>query len=306
VDFAGLGLVIIDEQHRFGVAQRLALLGKAPAGTQPHQLVMTATPIPRTLAMSLYGDLDTSVLDELPPGRKPVTTRVLAASRRAELVERLQHVFAEGAQAYWVCTLIEESDALQAQAAEVCFNELIDALPGVAIELVHGRLSAAEKEARMQRFKSGEVKLLVATTVIEVGVDVPNASCMVIENAERLGLSQLHQLRGRVGRGQRQSVCLLLYQPPLGQMARARLGAMRDSNDGFFLAEEDLRLRGPGEWLGTRQAGELVFRVADLVRDERLLAPARELAGIIDRDYPERIEPLLARWLKGAELFADV
>ena len=306
VAFHRLGLVIIDEQHRFGVAQRLALLGKAPAGTQPHQLVMTATPIPRTLAMSLYGDLDTSELDELPPGRKPVTTRVLAASRRAELVKRLQQIFAEGAQAYWVCTLIEESEQLQAQAAEVCFNELACALPGITIELVHGRLNAREKDARMQRFKSGEVQLLVATTVIEVGVDVPNASCMVIENAERLGLSQLHQLRGRVGRGQRQSVCLLLYQPPLGQLAKARLGAMRDSNDGFFLAEEDLRLRGPGEWLGTRQAGELVFRVADLVRDERLLEPARALAERISREHPEALEPLLARWLKGAESFADV
>lgn len=306
VSFARLGLVIIDEQHRFGVQQRLALLGKSPAGFQPHQLVMTATPIPRTLAMSVYGDLDTSLLDELPPGRKPVTTRVLAAARRPELVERLKKIFDEGAQAYWVCTLIEESDLLQARAAEVCCAELREALPQMTIELVHGRMTATEKQAVMQRFKEGAIQLLVATTVIEVGVDVANASCMVIENAERLGLSQLHQLRGRVGRGSRQSVCMLLYEPPLGQQARARLSAMRDSCDGFYLAEEDLRLRGPGEWLGTRQAGELVFRVADLVRDEALLAPAHELAAKLARDCPQHIEPLLARWLKGAEHYADV
>lgn len=306
VDFADLGLAIIDEQHRFGVQQRLSLLSRGRQEHQPHQLIMTATPIPRTLAMSVYGDLDTSVLDELPPGRKPVETVVLATERRAEVVARLARVLREGAQVYWVCTLIEESDVLEAQAAETTLAELASALPDVVLELVHGRMNAAEKEQRMQRFKRGEARLLVATTVIEVGVDVPNASFMVIENAERLGLSQLHQLRGRVGRGNIQSYCVLLYQSPLGQLAKARLMAMRDSNDGFFLAEEDLRLRGPGEWLGTRQAGELVFRVADLVRDERLLMPARELAQKIRQETPTAIPALLSRWLKGGELYAEV
>ncbi len=306
VAFADLGLAIIDEQHRFGVQQRLALIEKGPAGTQPHQLVMTATPIPRTLAMSVYGDLDTSVIDELPPGRKPVQTSVLAGERRPDLIARLRKVLKEGAQVYWVCTLIEESDALQAQAAEVTRDELQEALPDIRIDLVHGRMNAREKEERMQAFKAKQSQLLVATTVIEVGVDVPNASYMVIDNAERLGLSQLHQLRGRVGRGGKQSFCVLLYQPPVGQHAQARLNAMRQSNDGFFLAEEDLRLRGPGEWLGTRQAGELAFRVADLVRDERLLATAHQLATTISQQHPDRVPLLMTRWLKGGELYAEV
>lgn len=306
VAFQRLGLVIIDEQHRFGVQQRLDLLAKAPDDMRPHQLTMTATPIPRTLTMSLYGDLDTSLLDELPPGRQPVTTRVLPASRHDELVARLGQIFSSGQQAYWVCTLIEESEELQAQAAEVRFEELVETLPNIRIGLIHGRLSSAEKTERMQEFKQGKTQLLVATTVIEVGVDVPNAGCMVIENAERLGLSQLHQLRGRVGRGTDKSVCLLLYQPPLGQQAKARLTAMRDSNDGFLLAEEDLRLRGPGEWLGTRQAGELVFRVADLARDESLLEQAKQLASQLPQQSPQLITPLLARWLKGGEGYASV
>lgn len=306
VSFARLGLVIIDEQHRFGVQQRLALLSKAPDGMQPHQLVMTATPIPRTLAMSLYGDLDTSVIDELPPGRQPIDTRVLDASRELELIARLDGLLADGAQAYWVCTLIEESELLQAQAAEKRHATLVQQLPDVCIALVHGRMTPAEKEATMQQFKAGDIQLLVATTVIEVGVDVPNASCMVIENAERLGLSQLHQLRGRVGRGSRKSVCLLLYQPPLGETAQRRLSAMRNSSDGFYLAEEDLRLRGPGEWLGTRQAGELVFRVADLVRDEALMNRAKALARQLHEDQPDIANELIARWFRHANVYAGV
>ncbi|MBL7251994.1 ATP-dependent DNA helicase RecG [Alloalcanivorax marinus] len=307
VAFQRLGLIIIDEQHRFGVQQRLALREKGRFDNQvPHQLTLTATPIPRTLAMSVYGDLDTSVIDEMPPGRKPIQTLALPAGRRDAVVERIRAACRDGTQAYWVCTLIEESDELQARAAEVTFEDLREALPDLTVELVHGRMKAKEKQERMARFASGEAQLLVATTVIEVGVDVPNATLMVMENAERLGLAQLHQLRGRVGRGGDQSYCLLLYDTPLSQTAKKRLAVMRDTSDGFVIAEEDLKLRGPGEWLGTRQTGDLAFRIADLVRDEALMAPAREVASALLARYPRRVDRLLRRWLRGGEHFADV
>ncbi|MCH2557853.1 MAG: ATP-dependent DNA helicase RecG [Alcanivorax sp.] len=307
VAFQRLGLIIIDEQHRFGVQQRLALREKGRFGNQvPHQLTLTATPIPRTLAMSVYGDLDTSVIDEMPPGRKPIQTLALPTSRRDDVVARIRAACLEGTQAYWVCTLIEESDELQAQAAEATFETLREALPELTVELVHGRMKAKEKQERMGRFSRGEAQLLVATTVIEVGVDVPNATLMVMENAERLGLAQLHQLRGRVGRGGAQSYCLLLYQTPLSQTAKKRLAVMRDTSDGFVIAEEDLKLRGPGEWLGTRQTGDLAFRIADLVRDEALMAPARQVAAELLAHHPHQVERLLRRWLRGGEDFADV
>ena len=307
VCFHRLGLTIIDEQHRFGVHQRLALREKGRFGDQvPHQLVLTATPIPRTLAMSLYGDLDTSVIDELPPGRQAIETVVISESRRPQVIERIRNACVGGAQAYWVCTLIDESETLQASAAELTWSTLQEALPELHIELVHGRLKPQEKAQRMARFANGEAQLLVATTVIEVGVDVANASLMVIENAERLGLSQLHQLRGRVGRGSEKSYCVLMYSTPLSQTAQRRLAVMRETNDGFRIAEEDLRLRGPGEWLGTRQTGELAFRIVDLMRDEALMEPAREMAEIMQRDYPQHIEPLIRRWLKGGENYADI
>ncbi|MDF1628235.1 MAG: ATP-dependent DNA helicase RecG [Alcanivoracaceae bacterium] len=307
VNFHRLGLTIIDEQHRFGVHQRLALREKGHIGDQvPHQLVLTATPIPRTLAMSVYGDLDTSVIDELPPGRQAIDTVVISESRRPQVIERIRNACMAGAQAYWVCTLIEESEALQASAAELTWTLLQEALPELDIELVHGRLKTQEKADRMARFAKGQAQLLVATTVIEVGVDVANASLMVIENAERLGLSQLHQLRGRVGRGSEKSYCVLMYSTPLSQTAQRRLAVMRETNDGFRIAEEDLRLRGPGEWLGTRQTGELAFRVADLIRDEALMEPAREMAEMMQRDYPQHVEPLIRRWLKGGENYADI
>ncbi len=284
VDFSRLGLVIIDEQHRFGVHQRLALRDKGRTGEQrPHQLVMTATPIPRTLAMTVYADLDTSVIDELPPGRQPVKTVAVSQERREEVIQSVRKACAAGQQAYWVCTLIEESDVLQCQAAEKTAAMLAECLPELRIGLVHGRLAAAEKEALMAAFKAGALDLLVATTVIEVGVDVPNASLMIIENPERLGLAQLHQLRGRVGRGARQSSCVLLYQPPLSETARERLAVLRASNDGFEIARRDMELRGPGEVLGTRQTGEMQFHIADLLRDEALLtsveAGGRTAAG---------------------------
>ncbi len=307
VAFQRLGLIIIDEQHRFGVQQRLALREKGRnAGLVPHQLTLTATPIPRTLAMSVYGDLDTSVIDEMPPGRRPVQTLALPASRRDAIVARIRAACLGGAQAYWVCTLIEESDELQAQAAEATFAALQEALPEIVVELVHGRMKAKEKQARMARFVAGQAQLLVATTVIEVGVDVANATLMVMDNAERLGLAQLHQLRGRVGRGGEQSYCLLLYQTPLSQTARKRLSVMRDTSDGFVIAEEDLKLRGPGEWLGTRQTGELAFRIADLMRDEALMEPARKVATALLQRYPQRVERLLRRWLRGGQDYADV
>jgi ATP-dependent DNA helicase RecG len=305
VVFRDLALVIIDEQHRFGVHQRLALRDKGRSGDSvPHQLVLTATPIPRTLAMTAYADLDVSVIDELPPGRTPVATAALANSRRGEVVERIRAACAEGRQAYWVCTLIEESDVLQAQAAEVTFAELGSALPGLRIGLVHGRMKPAEKQAAMQAFKSGEIALLVATTVIEVGVDVPNASLMVIENSERLGLAQLHQLRGRVGRGSAKSSCVLMYQPPLSGAARQRLDVMRETNDGFRIAEKDLALRGPGEVLGTRQTGQLALRIADLARDAALLPAVQRAGAVLLRDHPDRVERLIARWIGGAAHYA--
>lgn len=298
VVFGSLGLVIVDEQHRFGVHQRLALHEKGNRGDAvPHQLVMTATPIPRTLAMAAYADLDLSIIDELPPGRTPVKTLALSDQRRDEVIGRVAKACQEGRQAYWVCTLIEESEALQCQAAEKTAAELAASLPGLAIGLIHGRLKAAEKEAVMSRFKAGLIHLLVATTVIEVGVDVPNASLMIIENSERLGLAQLHQLRGRVGRGAVESHCLLLYHHPLSEGARARIDVMRETNDGFRVARKDLELRGPGEVLGTRQTGLVRMRIADLTRDEGWIVAAREAADIILDRYPERAQPLVERWV---------
>lgn len=303
VDFHDLALAIVDEQHRFGVHQRLALRDKG-RGNTPHQLVMTATPIPRTLAMSAYADLDVSAIDELPPGRTPVTTIALAAERRPELIERIRAACAEGRQAYWVCTIIDESDEVVAQAAQTTFEALQAALPGVRVGLVHGRLKAAEKQATMQAFKRGELDLLVATTVIEVGVDVPNASLMVIENAERLGLAQLHQLRGRVGRGSAASSCVLLYQSPLGQIARQRLDTLRQTNDGFAIAEKDLQLRGPGELLGTKQTGLASFRMADLVRDADLLPRVHAMADKLLADAPDVADQIVARWVGSAARYA--
>ena len=297
VHFQCLGLAIIDEQHRFGVHQRLALREKGEAGgLTPHQLIMTATPIPRTLAMSAYADLDVSVIDELPPGRTPVKTVVVSDERRPEVVERIRNACSDGRQAYWVCTLIEESEVLQCQAAEVTRDELTQALPELAVGLIHGRMKAAEKAEVMDAFKSGELDLLVATTVIEVGVDVPNASLMIIENPERLGLSQLHQLRGRVGRGSTESFCVLLYPPPLSKSSRERLGVMRETTDGFRIAEKDLEIRGPGEVLGTRQTGLAQMKIADLERDadqlERVIALAKALQGNADVTAV-----LVRRWL---------
>ncbi|AIA74388.1 ATP-dependent DNA helicase RecG [Halomonas campaniensis] len=297
VHFQCLGLAIIDEQHRFGVHQRLALREKGEAGgLTPHQLIMTATPIPRTLAMSAYADLDVSVIDELPPGRTPVKTVVVSDERRPEVVERIRNACSDGRQAYWVCTLIEESEVLQCQAAEVTRDELTQALPELAIGLIHGRMKASEKVEVMEAFKTGELDLLVATTVIEVGVDVPNASLMIIENPERLGLSQLHQLRGRVGRGSTESFCVLLYHPPLSKSSRERLGVMRETTDGFRIAEKDLEIRGPGEVLGTRQTGLAQMKIADLERDadqlERVTALAQALQG-----NTEVTAVLVRRWL---------
>jgi len=305
VAFRALGLAIVDEQHRFGVHQRLALRDKGRADdVLPHQLVLTATPIPRTLAMAVYADLDVSVIDELPPGRTPVQTVAISNARRAEVVERIRAACGEGRQVYWVCTLIEESEVLQAQAAEVVHAELQAALPDARVGLVHGRLKPREKQTVMDDFKSGAVQLLVATTVIEVGVDVPNASLMVIENAERLGLAQLHQLRGRVGRGAAASTCVLLYRPPLGGLARERLNVLRATTDGFRIAEKDLELRGPGELLGTRQTGRVAFRIADLARDARLLPVAQRLGEVLLRDHPGRAEALIARWIGAATRYA--
>jgi ATP-dependent DNA helicase RecG len=307
VSFARLGLAVVDEQHRFGVHQRLALLDKAGAeSAHAHQLIMTATPIPRTLAMTAYAGLETSVIDELPPGRKPVTTAAVSNERRAEVIARVAAACAEGRQAYWVCTLIEESDAVEAQAAEEVARELQAGLKGVTVGLVHGRMKPAEKQAVMDRFKRGEIQLLVATTVIEVGVDVPNASLMIIENAERLGLAQLHQLRGRVGRGGQQSSCVLLYSPPIGHLARERLGILRETSDGFRIAEKDLELRGPGEVLGTRQTGMLQFRVADLARDRELLERIPAVAErLLERDS-SLADRLVRRWIGDATRFAGV
>jgi ATP-dependent DNA helicase RecG len=307
VTFASLALVIVDEQHRFGVQQRLSLREKGAAeGRQPHQLIMTATPIPRTLAMTAYADLDVSVIDELPPGRTPVKTVVLAESRREEVVQRIRRACLEGRQAYWVCPLIDESDEMPYQAAEETATALSAALPELLVGLVHGRMPANAKEDTMRRFKEGKIKLLVATTVIEVGVDVPNATLMVIENAERLGLAQLHQLRGRVGRGQHESSCLLLYRAPLSPMARERLAVMRHTNDGFEVARRDLELRGPGELLGTRQTGLQQLRVADLSRDADLLPRVQTAAETLLREYPQVVGSLIRRWVGHAEQYGRV
>lgn len=307
VEFHRLGLIIIDEQHRFGVHQRLALREKGQqAGIRPHQLVMTATPIPRTLAMLQYSDLDISIIDELPPGRKPVVTSVIPAERRDEVIDRINNWVSKSRQVYWVCTLIEESEVLQCEAAEKTAERLTRALPGVRVALIHGRLKAAEKEAAMQAFKNHQIDLLVATTVIEVGVDVPNAGLMIIENPERLGLSQLHQLRGRVGRGEGNSYCLLMYQSPLSDTARQRLGILRDSNNGFIIAEKDLQLRGPGEVMGTRQTGQMHFKVADLARDADLLDNIEQIGDKIFAESPYAIQPLCDRWLGVATEYSEV
>jgi ATP-dependent DNA helicase RecG len=297
VTFNNLGLVVIDEQHRFGVHQRLALRDKGRAvDSLPHQLVMTATPIPRTLAMTAYADLNVSVIDELPPGRSPVTTVVLPDTRRGDIVERVHVACQENRQVYWVCTLIEESEHLQCQAAEDAATELQDALPDLRIALVHGRMKSKEKEQVMQQFKAGNIDLLVATTVIEVGVDVPNASLMVIENAERLGLAQLHQLRGRVGRGSVKSHCVLMYKSPLSENGQARLSCLRDTNDGFAIAQRDLELRGPGEVLGTRQTGLPQFRVADVMQDQDLIDVMAQAAAQLLIESSDLSDKLIARW----------
>ena len=313
VEFNDLGLSIIDEQHRFGVHQRLALRKKGfvpnssaeTAGSAPHQLIMTATPIPRTLAMSAYADLDCSVIDELPPGRKPVDTLVLSNLRRNDVIERVRASCISGRQAYWVCTLIEESDFLEAQAAEVTASELQLLLPELSIGLIHGRLKPREKIEIMEAFKNGAINLLVATTVIEVGVDVPNASLMIIENSERLGLSQLHQLRGRVGRGTEASHCVLLYSPPLSGNGSARLKIMRETTDGFKIAEKDLELRGPGELLGTRQTGNMQLHIADLQRDAHMLPDIKVIAEKLLINYPENVDSLIRRWLGRNEQYAQ-
>jgi len=307
VTFNRLGLVVIDEQHRFGVHQRMALRDKGiSAFGHPHQLVMTATPIPRTLAMAAYADLDTSVIDELPPGRQPVTTIAIPQTRRAEIVERVRSACKGGQQAYWVCPLIEESEVLDYQAAEASYQDLSAALPDIRIGLIHGRMKPAEKERGMKAFKEGLIQLLVATTVVEVGVDVPNASLMIIENAERMGLSQLHQLRGRVGRGGASSHCVLLYKPPLGRIAKERLSVLRDTNDGFVVAQRDLELRGPGELLGTRQTGLPDYRIADLARDAGLMPQVQVVAESLSRDAEDKAAAIVRRWLGNASRYGKV
>jgi ATP-dependent DNA helicase RecG len=305
--FDDLALIIVDEQHRFGVHQRLALREKGTQdGRQPHQLIMTATPIPRTLAMTAYADLDCSVIDELPPGRKPVETVVIPDTRRDQVVQRVASACRQGRQVYWVCTLIEESEALQCEAAENTHAALSEALPEFAVELVHGRMKPEQKEQAMAAFKRGEIDLLVATTVIEVGVDVPNASLMIIENAERLGLAQLHQLRGRVGRGDQASACVLMYHAPLSQNARARLNVMRETNNGFHIAQKDLELRGPGEVLGTRQTGLLQMRVADLNKHQGLLSQVNRWTDYMLNEHSFESQRLIERWIGEATRFAQV
>ncbi len=306
VQFAKLGLVIIDEQHRFGVEQRMALTNKGVANSTPHQLIMTATPIPRTLAMSVYGDMDTSIIDELPPGRTPITTVTIDRNRRDEVIERIAINCEAGRQAYWVCSLVEESSVLDAQAAEATYEDLNERLD-IRIGLVHGKMKSADKQAIMLEFKAGNLDLLIATTVIEVGVDVPNASLMVIENAERLGLSQLHQLRGRVGRGSTKSYCVLLYQKPLSETGTERLNVLRDSTDGFVIAQKDLELRGPGELLGKRQTGNVGYYLADLIRDEELFAIAQRLAKhlIADPTRKADVSQLIHRWMPEASRYTN-
>jgi ATP-dependent DNA helicase RecG len=307
VSFANLGLVVIDEQHRFGVHQRMALRDKGIADNRfPHQLVMTATPIPRTLAMAAYADLDSSVIDELPPGRRPVLTVAMPDTRRNEIVERVRSACVSGQQAYWVCPLIGESDVLDFQAAEASYDMLRKALPKLHVGMVHGRMKPQEKDRIMRSFKLQEIQVLVATTVIEVGVDVPNASLMIVENAERMGLSQLHQLRGRVGRGIAQSSCVLLYRPPLGQLARSRLAVLRETNDGFVVAQRDLELRGPGELLGTRQTGLPQYRVADLLRDADLMPKVRKTAETLRRESPHLADAIVRRWVGGSVHYGKI
>ncbi len=305
VAFHCLGAIVVDEQHRFGVHQRLALREKGRDGQVPHQLIMTATPIPRTLTMSAYADLDCSVIDELPPGRSPVNTVLISDQRRDQVIARVRAACAEGRQAYWVCTLIEESDVLECQAAELTATQLVDALPELRIGLVHGRMKAGDKAEVMSRFKTQQLELLVATTVIEVGVDVPNASLMIIENPERLGLAQLHQLRGRVGRGSVASHCVLMYHNPLSQQGRERLQVMRETNDGFLIAEKDLELRGPGEVLGTRQTGMMQFKIADLERDADLLDQVKRVATQIEPLHAN-CEGIIRRWLAQGEQYGNV
>jgi ATP-dependent DNA helicase RecG len=307
VQFQKLALAIVDEQHRFGVHQRLKLRDKGMVdGRHPHQLIMTATPIPRTLAMTAYADLDVSVIDELPPGRSAVQTVVLPESRRNEVILRIREACIAGRQVYWVCPLIDESDAIPYQAAEETAAALAEALPGIRVGIVHGRMTSAQKDGAMERFRKGELQLLVATTVIEVGVDVPNASLMVIENAERMGLAQLHQLRGRVGRGPHKSSCVLLYRPPLSDLGRERLSVMRQTNDGFKVARRDLELRGPGELLGTRQTGLSQMRVADLMRDADLLPRVQQLAELMFAEHADNIGPLVARWIGSGEAYGKI
>ena len=307
VVFNQLALIVIDEQHRFGVHQRLALRNKGvDNNSMPHQLIMTATPIPRSLAMTAYGDLDHSIIDELPPGRTPVKTVVLSEDRRSEVIERVKQACSENKQVYWVCTLVEESEVLQCQAAEDTQLLLQQSLCDFNIGLVHGRMKSQQKQQVMADFKQAKIHLLVATTVIEVGVDVPNASLMIIENAERLGLSQLHQLRGRVGRGSAASHCVLMFKKPLSQQAKARLTIMRESNDGFEISRKDLQIRGPGEVLGTRQKGLLQLRIADIVRDEHLLDEVKQIADVLMQDYPQYIKPLIRRWLADAQEYGYI
>jgi len=307
VTFNNLALIVIDEQHRFGVHQRVALRENGISEkVYPHQLVMTATPIPRTLAMVAYADLDTSIIDELPPGRQPVQTVALPNTRRDEVVERVRKACESGQQAYWVCPLIEESEVLDFEAAQVSYDMLTKALPNIRVGLVHGRMRSVEKERGMGAFKDGTIQLLVATTVIEVGVDVPNATLMIIENAERIGLSTLHQLRGRVGRGSEQSHCVLLYKPPLGQVARSRLAVLRDTNDGFVVAQRDLELRGPGELLGTRQTGLPDYRIANLVRDAELMPDVQRTAETMRRSAPDSVAAIVRRWLGDAGRYGKV
>ncbi|MEH0690944.1 ATP-dependent DNA helicase RecG [Vibrio cholerae] len=306
VNFSQLALVIIDEQHRFGVHQRLELREKGEQqGAYPHQLIMTATPIPRTLAMTAYADLETSVIDELPPGRTPIQTVAIPDTKRDTIVERVRHAcLNEGKQAYWVCTLIDESEVLEAQAAADTAEELQRTLADLKIGLVHGRMKPAEKQAVMQAFKDNQLHLLVATTVIEVGVDVPNASLMIIENPERLGLAQLHQLRGRVGRGSVASHCVLLYHAPLSKTAQKRLGVLRESNDGFVIAQRDLEIRGPGELLGTKQTGMADFKIADLIRDQRLVPEVQRIARYLHLNYPDHAQAIIERWLGERDIYA--
>jgi len=298
VKFGKLGLIIIDEQHRFGVHQRLALLEKGQNQTYlPHPLIMTATPIPRTLTMTAYADLDHTVIDELPPNRQAVTTSVISNQRREEIIERIEDTCQDKRQVYWVCTLIEESENLQCETAIATYETLSEKLNNLSVGLIHGRMKSDEKERIMRKFKEAKIDLLVATTVIEVGVDVPNANLMIIENAERLGLSQLHQLRGRVGRGDQKSNCILMYQAPLSDMAKQRLEAMRYSSDGFYIAEKDLELRGPGEILGTRQAGLPTLQIADLIRDVKLLPDIQRCAKMLERKFPQNVKLLIRRWV---------